>query len=563
MLDRTGTKPWPPNYAECFLIRQKQIMKIRSDAKVLPSAKEYYRTRPAEFIDHWCDTYDPRNAGTDLPTKMPFILFRRQEELVEFTLACIDADADGLVEKCRDLGATWVECGVSVWLWLFWDGVSVGWGSRKEQLVDKIGDPDSIFEKMRMIIRGLPIDFLPVGFDLTEHMTYMRIVNPETQSTITGEAGDNIGRGGRKRVYFKDESAHYEHPEAIEASLADNTRCQIDISSVNGLNNVFHRKRESGVEWVPGAKAIKGRTNVFVMDWSDHPGKSQEWYDQRRKKATDEGLLHIFMQEVERNYSASVAGVIIKAEWVTAAIDAHIKLGFDDSGMWCGGLDVADDGPVADTNALALRKGIVLRHCDEWGGVDTGVTARRAINQVRMLGPIELQYDCIGLGSGVKAEANRLATENAMPKTVTLVPWNAGAAVLDPDGRVVIKPNGVGDKESPLNIDFYTNLKAQAWWQLARRFERTWRALNDPKFSWVPDQLISIDSTIPLLRKIQKELSQATMGQGARLKLVVNKTPEGTKSPNTADSIVMCYWPLPSLKPMAISDDVLAWAGSR
>jgi hypothetical protein len=52
------------------------------------------------------------------------------------------------------------------------------------------------------------------------------------------EAGDNIGRGGRTLVYFKDESAHYEHPDLIEAALGDNTNVQIDISSVNGLGKL-------------------------------------------------------------------------------------------------------------------------------------------------------------------------------------------------------------------------------------------------------------------------------------------------------------------------------------
>jgi phage terminase large subunit len=66
-----------------------------------------------------------------------------------------------------------------------------------------------------------------------KHMSYMRIVNPENGATITGEAGDNIGRGGRKTIYFKDESAHYERPDKIEASLSENTRVQMDISSAS------------------------------------------------------------------------------------------------------------------------------------------------------------------------------------------------------------------------------------------------------------------------------------------------------------------------------------------
>ena len=41
-----------------------------------------------------------------------------------------------------------------------------------------------------------------------------RRVNSKTAAA----ALTSIGRGGRKLIYFKDESAHYEHPEMIEAA---------------------------------------------------------------------------------------------------------------------------------------------------------------------------------------------------------------------------------------------------------------------------------------------------------------------------------------------------------
>lgn len=528
---------WPPDYTAVFAERQKRLLNIRSKPVLLYGAKEYYRTRPAEFIEHWVSTYDPRNSGSELPAKMPFMLFERQQDLIGFLMAMLKASENGLVEKARDMGASWVCCGFSVWLWLFWPGAAVGWGSRKEQLVDRIGDPDSIFEKMRLIIQGLPREFWPVGLSPKEHMTYMRFVNPENGATITGEAGDNIGRGGRKLIYFKDEAAHFERPEKIEAALADNTNVQIDISSVNGTGNVFHRRRESGEEW-SGGPAHKGVTNVFIMDWRDHPAKDQAWYDARRKKAEADGLLHVFAQEVDRNYAASVEGVIIPPEWVSAAIDAHIKLGIDDSGGYCGALDVADGG--GDKNAYAARKGIILTDVSEWGERDTGLTARRAIDHASDCGEIEVQYDCIGVGSGVKAETNRLNDEGLMPSGIRFVPWDAGAAVLDPDKHI-----DPGDRDTPINKDFYANLKAQGWWQLRRRFEKTWRAVTEG-VRYDHDELISIPSSLPMLRTIQKELSQPTSGKSARMKLIVNKTPEGTRSPNVADAVMMCYWPVPS-----------------
>ncbi|MDZ7906197.1 MAG: hypothetical protein U5N55_10790 [Cypionkella sp.] len=515
---------------------------MRANPALLAGAMEYYRTRPVEFINHWMDTYDPRLAGKKGKTpKMPFILFERQAQLVELLVACLQGEESALIEKARDMGATWLCCAVSVWLWLFWPGAAVGWGSRKEQLVDKLGDPDSIFEKMRMLIRSLPREFWPAGFSEKDDMTYMRIVNRATGATITGEAGDNIGRGGRKLIYFKDEAAHYERPELIEAALGDTTRVQVDISSVNGLGNVFHRKREAGKEWSEGP-AIEGVTNVFVMDWRDHPEKDDAWYADRKRKSQDAGLRHVFAQEVDRSYAASVDGLIIPSEWIVAAIDAHIALGFDGTGAHIAGLDVADEG--GDKNALAIRRGPVLLSAQDWGDGDTGKTTRRAVQACMGMGPVEIQYDSVGVGAGVKAEANRLQAERHMPASMKFVAWSAGAGPQLPDNHT--EPN---DRQTPRNKDFYANLKAQAWWQLRRRFERTYRAINEG-IEYPHDDLISLPSSLSCLRQLQKELGQATASRttGA-LKLVVDKSPPGTRSPNLADAVVMAFWPMIDVTP--------------
>lgn len=539
-------QPWPPDYVKLFAWRQKQLLMFRANPAMLQGAKEFYRTHPVEFICDWIDTYDPRNAGKEGKlTRMPLQLFQRQKDLVLFLLACLNGEANGLIEKCRDAGATWVCVGFTVWAWLFWDGIAIGWGSRKQDLVDKLGVMDSIFEKIRMVIRGLPPEFVPAGFNEKDHMTYMRVINPANDSTIIGESGDNIGRGGRTRIYFKDESAWYERPELIEAALGDNTRCQIDISSVHGIGNVFHRKRQSGVDWDVGAPVVHDRTNVFVFDWSDHPEKTKEWYNARRSKAEEEGMLHIFAQEVDRDYASSVEGVIIRPEWVMAAIDAHTILDIEDDGGWTSGLDVADGG--MDKSALAQRKGIVLKAVEAWGEVDTGKTARRCLASLKHRSG-SLMYDSVGVGAGVKAEFNRLAESEIeaeaklLPKGLRISDWNAGAPVLFPEENLIR-----GDKKTPINKDYFLNLKAQAWWQLARRFQRTYEAVVNG-VAHNEDELISLDSTSinkQVLQLLIKELSQATSDLSTgKLKWMVNKTPEGTRSPNMADAVVMAFWPV-------------------
>ena len=547
-----GADEWPPNYPAVYRWRSKVLKQLISDSNVLKAAKVYYSTHPAEFIMDWMDTYDPRKSPTNANPAlrgekwMPFVFFKRQKDVIDFFESCSHDQTSGLVEKCRDFGLTWLACGYSVWRWLFIKNDAIGWGSRKETLVDKPGDPDSIFEKIRLMLKRLPRIWLPAGFSWGRNSTYMKLLNPENGAIIAGEAGDNIGRGGRRSIYVVDESAHIERPEKVEAALGDNTNVRIDISSVNGVGNVFHRRRENGVIWSPDITSYPfGFVRVFVADWRDHPLKTQEWYDARKARYEREGMAHIFAQEVDRNYAAAVSNTVIPYQWVEASIDAHIKLPWFAKELdyhkdeWYAGLDVADEGN--DRNALTLRQWVIWRDVQEWGERDPGISARKAVLACREhKNHICCQYDCIGVGSGVKTEYNRLTTDEGVISAheIPFIPWNAGASVLNPFERII--PD---DNESLQNKDFFDNLKAQAWWSIRTRFYKTFKAVTEG-VRYNPDELISIDSRITLLEQLKKELIQPTVGYSSRLKMLIEKKPDGMRSPNLADSGVMAFFPV-------------------
>lgn len=527
---------WPyESYAKIFAERARRFNSIQKNYIYQVGAEEYYKDKPVEFVNDWMITYNPRNSSKQLPTTMPFILFPKQIDLIDFLYECLLTGESGLIEKARDMGATWVCCGFSVWMFLYQPGSSIGWGSWKERLVDRIGDPDSIFEKIRKILDYLPKWFLPVGFKPDIHCSYMKIINPENGATITGEAGDNIGRGGRKSIYFKDESAHYERPEKIEAALGDNTDVQIDFSSVNGPGNIFYRRRMGGVIWEPGKEIPSGTVRVFILDWRDHPLKTDEWYERRRAKAEVEGLLHLFHQEVDRDYTSAVEGTLIPGAWVKAAIDAHIKLGFKAEGKEYAGLDPYDEGD--DAHAFVARKGSVVTFIDKWHQGDTGQAARKAIHHCKQLGTKSLQFDSIGVGAGVKSETNRLYLDGKLPDHLHVQKWSASAGVKNPAGNII-----EGDLESPKNRDFFENLKAQAGWELRLRFERTFKAVTKGE-EFGPDTLISIPSKLEYRHELESELSQPTYKPSSSGKIVINKKPAGTKSPNLFDGIMMAFWP--------------------
>lgn len=538
-------RTWPLNYTEILAERQHRLIQLKDNPNLQLGALEYYRDKPKEFINHWCITYDPRNASKGLPTILPFILFPRQEGLIDFILDCYNNQESGLIEKSRDMGATWVCCALSIWMWLFQPGVSLGWGSRKEMYVDRVGVPDSIFEKMRMIVDYLPRFFWPEGYKPKEHSTYMKFINPVTGATITGEAGDNIGRGGRTSLYWKDESSHYDRPEKIEASLGDNTDVQIDISSVCGTANVFHRRKTSGVIWSPNKKIEPGYVRVFVLDWRDHPLKTEAWYNKRRAKAEREGLLHKFAEEVDRDATASVERTLIETKWIKAAIDAHITLKFKHDGPTIGALDVADEG--RDKNALAARKHVTLKYIEDWAKGDTGETANRAIALAKELKISELQYDCIGVGAGVKSETNRLRRDGKLPEHLAIIPWNAADSPQNPYDSIYGEPDDDDEDEDyddiiVTNKEFYASLKAQAWWNLRNRFYKTYQAITKGR-KYDEGELISIPSDIENRHELEKELAQPTYTH-KNGKIAVEKMPNGSKSPNLADATVMCYFPV-------------------
>lgn len=545
-----------PDYVPVFRERMRRLawlreqqaawearQKAKPDGEVSPvaSVMAYYRAdddrtqlgeRVADFINDWGVTFDPRNVERNLPALVPFLLFPKQREWVVWIIDRWQHQEPGLTEKSRDMGMSWLSVALASALCLLFEGMAIGFGSRKEEYVDKIGSPKSLFWKARQFIKYLPAEFNG-GWSEKADSAHMRISFPLTGSNISGEAGDNIGRGDRTGLFIVDEEAFLERPALVEASLSQTTNCRQGISSANGMGNPFAQKR------------FGGKIKVFTYHWRDDPRKDEAWY----AKQCDELDAVTVASELDINYSASANGILIPSAWVQTSIDAHKKLGFEPRGVRLGAMDVADEG--IDLNAFAVRYGVLVENVTAWSGVGDDIMG----SVVKVFGFCDeaavrtFYYDADGLGAGVRGDARVVNEERAKDGVVSIdaLAFRGSGKVYQPERAIPLAtPEGgsVRDKNARKNEDFFANAKAQAWWELRVRFQRTYRAITKPdQYQYPADDLISLSSEMPELAKLMLELSQPTYTPNLAGKIVIDKQPEGTRSPNHADAVMILFAP--------------------
>jgi hypothetical protein len=60
-----------PDYGPVYQARMERLEWLREDVGRFEAIKAYYADHPADFINDWGMTYDPRNADIGLPTTVP------------------------------------------------------------------------------------------------------------------------------------------------------------------------------------------------------------------------------------------------------------------------------------------------------------------------------------------------------------------------------------------------------------------------------------------------------------------------------------------------------------
>lgn len=216
---------------------------------------------------------DAEGREMNLARAVPFISWPVQDFCLNELVECVTKGIDAIIDKSREMGASWLVIALACWYWLFHDDSHILFASRIEDLVDTAGDPDTLFWKFDFILQNLPWWMLPCPLrDLTlgnrKNRRDLQIVNPLNRSTVRGTASHaHIGRGGRRRLIVFDEMSAMDNQEASWNSAADTTSCRIGNSTPLGPGTQFTKLRNKGLK-------LNNPKVITLMYW-DHPAKGK------------------------------------------------------------------------------------------------------------------------------------------------------------------------------------------------------------------------------------------------------------------------------------------------
>jgi len=488
--------------------RYNLLANIGNDPEKIKKTLAYISRREAivDWLVDWGWTYDPRNVSLGLPTDIPFIPWPIHIEFIEWFYDRYFRQKGGLIEKSRDMGATWLFCFIFIREWRWVTGFRAGIGSRVLSLVDDIDNPKAIFPKMRVIINSHPQWWLPMDWNHNKHDKRGNLKNPENGAVISGEGGDDIGRGDRTSVYLIDEKAYLEHPERANASLSRTTNCQMDLSTPFGMNEF-------------GKKRFSGRVKVFTFFWKEDPRKSDEWYEVFKAEHDEVEV----KQEVDIDYHASVENLFIPPQHVRAAVDFDLP----ETGIRSAALDVAAGGK--NKSALAIRKGcrVCVRDYNFKNGVDLTYFC---IDKCHDEFIDYLNYDPLGVGHSVHSTIER--TE--VPISFEFFPVGAGE-----------KPSDLFYEEfGRFAKDIFANAVTEWWYRASVLFKNTYEH-REHGVPHKPEEMISIENNNNLISQLSAPLKQYTASGKIKResKEDMAKPTRGIKRLDDADAVVMSLIP--------------------
>lgn len=247
----------------------------------------------------WIDEPRPRK-GEDV--YKPFVPSAAQVEFLQWLQRHTESpDAfDGYASKSRGWGATRTICAFASWGWRFriWRGLLV---SRKEDLVDKPKDLNSMLGYIDFFVGYLPPWMKPEGWDPKYHRLKLLIKNPETGSQITGESTTTkAGRGARATYAIVDEAAFVPDFVMTFGTLSGTTDHRFALST---------ESFQEGFEWYETWRKYEHDTDrVKQLEWWDNPWFDEYWLaeEEARWEHDPDGFIREYKRDPYAGFGQAV-----------------------------------------------------------------------------------------------------------------------------------------------------------------------------------------------------------------------------------------------------------------
>ncbi len=255
----------------------------------------YCKSSILYWINTYVWTFDPRLEEGE--RRAPFATYEFQDDAIKWMLDRIQAQESAVIEKSRDMGASWMMAAIAVWMCVFYENMVPYFMSMREFDVDD-RTPDSLFGKCRFLLENLP-EWQKAGWiqHANDIDTKMSMKFPKTGSNLKGILSKGTaGRSGRAKVVMADEFAFVEDSEKVLRSLGDLSKCKFYVSTANGMANAQYRM------------AMDRNMQKLTLHWkrSNHPMKNTEWATLRRNRP--DVTAETWASEQEIDYAGSTPG---------------------------------------------------------------------------------------------------------------------------------------------------------------------------------------------------------------------------------------------------------------
>ena len=252
----------PREYLPNLLFRRSILRKCRNNRENQRAIIEACRKDMLFFINVFVVQYNPLLKG-ELSVG-PFVTWPFQDRLLVDEggiLWCYENDRTGVVEKSREMGASWLFLIFQLWLCLFHPNIQVLNISRSEEAV-KAASRNSLFSKIRFMLDYLP-DWLTGVVDSQKNTFEFK----RSGSEITGEASTGrAGAGGRASTLFVDEFSEIKEDVKVRQNTASIADSRFFNGTHGGVSTEFFNLTQS-----PECVQIQ-------IHWTRHPRKNQQMY---------------------------------------------------------------------------------------------------------------------------------------------------------------------------------------------------------------------------------------------------------------------------------------------